>query len=241
MSKVPFAVKRLIPAGANDPSIKSSRRVGILHVDAGNAETLYGWFSGPSGGVESHGFITKAGVLEQYRDTDREADANFLANPFATSWETQGFGEGKWTDEQLSMIKRVIRWSAREDGIPMRVCQRWDDPKGGWGYHTMFPQWSNVRGKTCPGRERITQFNNILVPWIRNGGQPDARPTPNITAALTADTLPARKLALRRVIRHGDDDAANVAARWLEVLNRLEDARDLSRDLRMNLKDFEIK
>lgn len=239
MSVAPFAVKKLIPAGPNDPPINP--RIGILHVDAGNAESLYDWFNGPSGGIESHGFITLDGSLEQYRSTGREADANYLANPFATSWETQGFGEGKWTDEQLAMIKRVMRWEHKADGIPLRVAQSWDDRKGGWGYHTMFPQWTNVAGKTCPGRQRIIQFNRILVPWLKAGGQEERRPTPNITAALTAKDPAERKRALRKIIRHGDDDAANVAARWLSVLNRLEDARDLSRELRMNLKDFEIK
>ena len=239
MPIAPFAVRKLIPPGSSDPRIKA--RIGILHVDAGNAETLYGWFNGPSGGIESHGFIKKTGTLEQYRDTDWEADANYLANPFATSWETQGFGEGEWTDEQLAMIKRVMRWEAKADGIPLRVCQRWDDPKGGWGFHTMFPQWSNVSGKTCPGKDRIVQFNRVLVPWLRAGGQALEKPTPNITAALTTKDPHERTVALRRVVRHGDDKAANVAARWLEVLERLDDARALSRELRMDLKDFEIK
>ena len=94
MAVCPFAVKRLIAPGSSDPRIEP--RVAILHVDAGNASSLYDYFKNRSGGIESHFHIRKDGVIEQYRDTAFQADANLHANDFAVSIETQGFGEGEW-------------------------------------------------------------------------------------------------------------------------------------------------
>lgn len=168
MALIPFAIKRLIPPGSNDPGIVA--RIGILHVDAGNAESLYTYFRDRSGGVESHGHIRKDGSLEQYRDTEFQADANHLANDFALSFETQGYGTGKWTDAQLETIKRVMLWARQEHGIPLRQVDSWNDRFGGWGYHTLFGApgpWTPV-AKSCPGAERKKQFHEILVPWMKS-------------------------------------------------------------------------
>lgn len=164
----PFAVDRNIPPGSNDPAIKP--RVAILHVDAGNASSLYDLFNGRSGGIESHFFIKKNGVIEQYRSIYFEADANYLANPFAVSIETQGYGEGEWTPEQIASIKRLLLWLRDEADIPLRKCPEWDS--SGVGYHIQFGtpgKWTNVR-KSCPGPDRIKQFNNTLVPWFGTAG-----------------------------------------------------------------------
>ena len=157
----PFATVRNIPPGANDPEIKP--RVAILHVDAANAESLFGWFSGPSGGVESHFFVKKTGKIEQYRSIYFEADANLGANPFGVSIETQGFAAGKWTPMQTASIERLLTWLETETDIPLRMATSW---KGsGVGYHSQFPQWSPVV-KSCPGPDRIKQFHSWLIPWM---------------------------------------------------------------------------
>jgi hypothetical protein len=242
MSIIQFASKRLIPPGASDPRITA--RMGILHVDAGNAESLYDYFRTRSGGIESHGFIKKSGVLEQYRDTAYQADANLDANDFALSFETQGFGVGEWTEEQLAMIKRVMLWCKAKHGIPLRKVTSWNDPKGGWGYHTLFgapSHWTPV-AKTCPGPDRIAQFNRILVPWMESGGSMGSPgPTPNITDALQAKTRDDRKAALRKVIAHGSDDAANAAAAWLDAIRAIEDAEVIAHDARLDLKDNQVR
>jgi hypothetical protein len=168
MALIPFAEHKLIPPGSNDPRIKA--RIGILHVDAGNVPDLYEFFRDRSGGIESHGHIRKDGHCYQYRDTDWQADANNLANDFALSFETQGFGEGEWTPEQIATIKRVMRWAKKAHGIPLRVVTRWDDPLGGWGYHTLWgapSPWTPV-AKSCPGPDRIKQFHDVLVPWMND-------------------------------------------------------------------------
>lgn len=240
-SGIPFADQLLIPAGSNDPAIRG--RIGILHVDAGNAESLYKWFNGPSGGIESHGFIKKTGVLEQYRSLDYEADANYLANPFAWSFETQGFGPGEWTEEQLDTIKRLMRWLHDTRGVPLRKVGGWNDMRGGWGYHTQFHEWSNVPGKSCPGPDRIRQFNEVLVPWMNAGGkiEPDVAPTPNITEALEAETRDDRRKALKRVVKHGSDDAQQAALAWLAALDAIERAESRAKSARKDIKQEEIR
>lgn len=47
---------------------------------------------------------------------------------------------------------------------------------GGVGYHTMYAGWSNVAGKTCPGPDRIAQFNNVLIPWMADPEEDDMTP-----------------------------------------------------------------
>src|SRR5688500_12322266 len=103
----PLATKRLITPGVNDPAIKVIGA--ILHVDAGDSKSLYGYFKDKSGGIESHFHVPKAGPIEQYRDTGIEADANLKANSFVkngarlgyVSIETQGLAAGEWNAHQL--------------------------------------------------------------------------------------------------------------------------------------------
>src|SRR5690606_6468596 len=117
MARAPFAYWRPIPS-KTDPVIEP---IGvILHVDGGNARSLYHWFNGPSGGIESHFHVDRDGHVEQYRDTGQEADANYLGNSFFRngkrvgfiSVETQGYAHGEWTDAQLESIKRILTWVA---------------------------------------------------------------------------------------------------------------------------------
>lgn len=177
MALCPFADHKLIEPGPNDPTIEA---VGaILHVDDGNASTLYPWFSGPSGGIESHFFIKKKkGRIEQYRDTRYEADANLNGNSFYrggrrvgfVSIETQGYEDGEWTPEQLDSIKDLLAWLSEVENFPLRDNRAWDDP--GVAYHVKYGApgaYTNV-SKTCPGPKRIRQYENVLIPWMESGG-----------------------------------------------------------------------
>lgn len=180
-----FAVRKLIPAGSSDPRLDVIVGV-ILHVDAGNAATLYPYFNGPSGGIESHGFIKLDGTFEQYRDYSYEADANYRANSWVKdgkrygfiSIETQGFGAGTWNAAQLATIKRVILEAADLYGFPIRKCPGPFSP--GIGYHTMWgapSDWTPV-AKSCPGPNRIKQFNSVLVPWFSVASRPPNKMDP---------------------------------------------------------------
>ena len=170
MAICPFATKKLIPAGANDPEI--TPRAVILHVDAGNAESLFEFFKDRSGGVESHFHVKKTGEIEQYRDTAFQADANLDANDFAISIETQGFANETWNAFQLASIRRLLVWCRDTHDILLRKIQEWNG--SGVGYHTLFgapSHWTPV-AKTCPGPLRIKQFEDNIVPWLNQMSTP---------------------------------------------------------------------
>lgn len=186
----PFAVRRLIAAGASDPEIIP---LGIiLHVDAGNSLSLFNYFNGPSGGIESHAHVQLLGRTEWYRDTGREADANFKANSFIgadgkrygfISIETQGYGDGEWTPAQIAAIKDIILWAHKVHGIPLRVCP--GPFSGGVGFHTMWgapAEWTPV-SKSCPGPKRIKQFYDVIVPWMAEVAAAEAGPSKAEVAA----------------------------------------------------------
>ena len=148
----------------------------ILHTRAGTGPSLFDYFNGPSGGVESHMYLTFDGKWEQYRDTEREADANLHGNSFVIdgkrygfiSVETEGGAGDDWTPTQLAELKAFIAWASKEHGFPLRVCPAWN--KAGVGYHTMWGApgpWTPV-AKDCPGKKRIAQFNTVIVPWMKN-------------------------------------------------------------------------
>jgi hypothetical protein len=198
MAIYPGARARLIRPGTNDPKIIP---IGvILHVDAGNSGSLYDYFSTKSGGIESHFFIRKDGGVEQYRDTSYEADANYHGNSFVRngktygfiSVETQGLATGEWTDAQITEIKKLLLWAHEVHGIPLVKCPAWNE--AGVGYHVMWGApgpWTPV-AKDCPGRDRVRQFNNVLVPWFKNTVLPvDVIPPEEDDMAFTADQIRA--------------------------------------------------
>lgn len=182
MALYPAATKKLIPPGANDPKIEVIGA--ILHVAAGTSTSLYPYFNGPSGGIESHFYVQEHGTTEQYRDTAYEADANYHGNSFMkdgvlcgyASIETWGLEPDSWNPEQLDEIKRLLSWLSKTHNFPLRKCASPTSP--GVGYHVMWGApgpWTPV-AKSCPGPKRVAQYNNILVPWMAQGGQEDDMP-----------------------------------------------------------------
>ncbi len=182
MSWYAKAVKKNIPPGSTDPDIKP---IGvILHVAESNSSSLFDYFNGPSGGIESHFYIRTDGSVEQYRDTAFEADANYHGNRFIKdgvavgyiSVETQGLELGEWSPAQLAAIKDLLLWANKEHGIPLKRCASATDP--GIGYHTMFgaPGPWTPASKSCPGPQRKMQFANVLVPWMATALSPATPP-----------------------------------------------------------------
>lgn len=176
MALYPKARYRPVVGLSNDPPIIP---IGvILHVRAGTGPSLYPYFNGPSGGIESHMYLTFDGHWEQYRDTTREADAQGDGNSFIIngkrygfiSVETEGGPNGTWTPTQLREIDEFIRWAAKTHGFPLRKAPAWN--RSGVGYHSLFDQW-NKNAHTCPGPERIKQFNTIVLP-LENDDMPNA-------------------------------------------------------------------
>jgi peptidoglycan hydrolase-like protein with peptidoglycan-binding domain len=188
MARYPKAAWRPVIGLAKDPAITP---IGvILHVDGGNSSSLYRYFNGLSGGIESHLFLTDAPKWEQYRDTTREADANYRGNSWVgsdgkrygfISVETRGLANGEWSPAMLDEIKAFLLWAHQTHGIPLRVAPGYHS--AGVGYHVMFGAgaglnaWSNAAGKVCPGPNRIRQFREILVPWMAEVTAAESRPT----------------------------------------------------------------
>ena len=170
----PAAIKKPIPPGANDPVIVPA--LAILHVAVSLLRSLFAWFNGPSGGIESHFYIRKDGTVEQYRSVLREADANYGANSYtvngttygAVSIETAGLALGWWNKTQKAAILALLSWLHEEHGILLRpVAGPFPTlAEGGVSYHSRYPQWSPVK-KSCPGPNRTTQYTRWLLPWMR--------------------------------------------------------------------------
>lgn len=174
MAWYPGAIRKNIPPGSTDPVIIP---IGIIyHVRAGTGPSLFNYFNGPSGGIESHWYIRFDGTVEQYRDSAREADANRMANSFVIngkrygfhSVETEGREHGEWTAAQIASLKSLTLWDSKIHGWPLRVAPAWN--KAGVGYHVMFGApgpWTPV-AKSCPGPDRVRQFRNVFVPWLNS-------------------------------------------------------------------------
>lgn len=156
--RCPFATWQ--PAGTT-PGGPIVPRVVIFHVTAGLGDAQ------PHSGLEWHFEVSLSGALQQQVDTERRADANYRANPFAISIETEGRGDGAWTDAQLDMLVRLSEWClAEHPQVKRQVCDRWDG--SGFGYHVMWGApgaWTPV-AKSCPGPRRIEQFRRVLMPRI---------------------------------------------------------------------------
>lgn len=185
MALYPGALLRLIPPGANDPRI--TPRAVILHVAVSEGDSLHDYFANRSGGIESHFYVLHDGTVEQYRDTGWQADAQLYTE--AVSIETQGMGAGTWTPAALASLKRLILWLHDVHDIPLVPI---DEPRGaGVSYHSRFREWSPVT-KSCPGPDRIRQYNDVLVPWMAGQNEEDDMPTAEeIAKAVVKELLDA--------------------------------------------------
>jgi hypothetical protein len=199
------ALVRLIPHGSEDPPIVPCGLV--YHVRDALGPTLFDEFS-DGRGIESHFYIRFNGEIEQYRDTGTQADAQLDGNGFIRggrfvgflSVETEGRGAGLWTESQLATLKKLSRWVHEQFDVPLRVCPEWNSP--GYGYHTLFgsPSHWTPEVKTCPGPDRIKQFNEIIVPWLAAGApeeEPDMQLTDKIPGTHDKTVGDALRAALR--------------------------------------------
>lgn len=172
MAVCPFASWRPLPENTSAPTLEP--RVAILHSAAVPVTSLYNAFNRAGNNLESHFFVKKNGVIEQYMDTERQADANYKANRFAVSIETEDNGNPNadpWTPAQLDSIFNLLGWLHSTHKIPMRRCNKWDG--SGVGYHTMWgspSQWTPV-AKSCPGKIRIWQFEQKIIPTLASIGK----------------------------------------------------------------------
>ena len=135
----------------------------IYHSGVTKSDSLWGYFQRDDVVVESHLYVDHLGSIEQYIDLDRQADANYKANIRAISVETWDNGDPDhvpWNDAQMRALVDITVQVHRLKHVPILLAPAWDKP--GMGGHTRFPEWSNVRGKTCPGLARRSQVAVIL-------------------------------------------------------------------------------
>jgi len=184
----PRVVYRPIPESTTQPIIKP--RSAILHTNAGktSARSLWAYYTNPLVSGESHLQVSFDGV-EQYLPFTRRADCNYSANRWrdgstmwgAISFETQDLGAATvdttpWSLQQLESMIATLTCLAVVYGIQCTQPATWN--ASGIGHHTLFPfqgigrpAWTNVRGKTCPGRARIAQMDYIRRRVADNLGQ----------------------------------------------------------------------
>lgn len=196
MALYPKAIKKLIPPGDSDPHIEPCGVV--YHVAVSTSDSLHDYFDGPSGGIESHFYVRFDGTVEQYRDTNWEADAQVAGNSFIRngvlrgfiSVETEGMGEGQWTPAQMIALRDLGQWAAKVHKFKKQKCT--SPFSDGFGYHALFAAW-NPNGHSCPGPQRIIQFNHELLKILL--APPVKKPDPAVVARRKAK---ARLVKLRK-------------------------------------------
>lgn len=167
---------RLLPEANTQPTMRATQV--ILHVAVSEADSLYGYWTTPGVGLESHFYVAYSGAVEQYVDTSHSADANLTANrrpdgTGAISVETAGLGPGSWTPEQLDALLGICRWARDVHGVPLQTCPGPDAPGIGW--HVMWgaPGPWTPRSKVCPGPARVEQFKQIIMPRLAGAEEVD--------------------------------------------------------------------
>jgi len=176
---------RPLPDSGREPAI--TMRTVIHHSIVGSAEGAYQYFAG-STAIESHFIVKKNGYFWQCMSLGEQADANFRANAFAGSIETEDNGHpdtDPWTSAQIdTLVWLSLEMRRLRPRIARRKCRTWDD--AGLGYHTLFPQWTNVPGKTCPGAIRKRQWANSVLPRFLTGSVEEDDMTPEQARQLEA-------------------------------------------------------
>lgn len=162
MTRIAGAEWHPLKENATEPHITATQL--IFHSAVSKADSLWAYFQRDNIVLESHLYVDHLGHIEQYIDLDRQADANYKANVRAISVETWDNGDPNhvpWNDAQMKALVNIAVQVHRLKHVPIVQAPAWDKP--GMGGHTDYPNdWTNVRGKTCPGLARRPQVAVIL-------------------------------------------------------------------------------
>jgi hypothetical protein len=159
---LPWALQMILPQNQSQPLITPVGAVTHTAVDSPAANSLYWWFRNPSAkGAESHLWLRKDGVFEQYMHFDRRADAQFDGNKDRISIETEDDGDPltPWTQAQQESLLRLMEFLEDEWSIPVTIPLNY--LAKGWGWHSQFWNWAKD-GHTCPGPVRIEQHKELV-------------------------------------------------------------------------------
>jgi hypothetical protein len=207
---------RPLPDSGREPAI--AMQTVIHHSIVGSAEGAFQFFAG-STAIESTFIVKKSGYFWQCMSLGEQADANFRANAFAGSIETEDNGDpdrDPWTPAQIdTLVWLSLEMRRLRPLIARRKCRAWDDP--GLGYHTLFPrQWTNVPGKLL-ALDTPVPTPDGLVPLrdIRVGGTVfDEHGQPcRVTAVY--DDVPQR--AYRMTFNDGTEVLAGGEHQWVTL------------------------
>jgi hypothetical protein len=177
------AMWRPIPENETQPKI--TPRSVILHSNAGlNPAKWYNlitYWSNSTVTGEAHFDVDNDGYIGQAMSVFRRADCNYSANRWysghdgiyygAISIETGDNGSATleltpWNLPQIDSIVSISTALQCQFGTGCNEVVQWDGK--GIDYHTKFPYqgigipaWTNVKGKTCPGKARKLQMQGI--------------------------------------------------------------------------------
>lgn len=155
-----------------------------LHVAAVETKTLYGGFN-REGAPDSHVYVRYDGSIEQYVEDHYWAFADLEGNDASFSVESQGLGDGSWSDAQVESIAQIYAWQVATRGVPLRMAtdSKVGESSHGLAWHRLgvdgnFPalpsplagreergggmHWSKSFGKVCPGEKRILQIPAVF-------------------------------------------------------------------------------
>lgn len=138
------------------------------------------------------------GVVWQWQDLDRQADANLDGAHRVISIETADNAPRAaadilpWTPKQVASLVDLIVWLCETFDVPPALVPDSRPGRRGLAFHrqgidpwrvTGGERWSSARGKECPGPVRIQQLTVEVIPAVRAkvlrpavAGQPDAVP-----------------------------------------------------------------
>lgn len=162
---VPWAVKKEVHFSAQMPDLVHGQSSTLaMHTNGGHTErdmtkfaSLFHWFDRPGNNICSHFQTMFDGTLEQYLPLNKQAYAQFAANPFAWSNEHEDDGDNTkpLSAAQLATDNRLIDYL----GVPRVIAP---EIGGGVGWHNLYPSW-NQSGHDCVGAVREAQYRNLLA------------------------------------------------------------------------------
>jgi hypothetical protein len=155
----PFATQ--LPVGNHGGAMTGHLGL-VLHVQQGTG-SLAGYFNNPASQVSAHFWVSQAGALEQYVDTDLQAWAEEAGNVDYLSVETEGFDTAPLTSAQISMLGVLLAWCASTYKFPLTGPVA--HGQSGFTPHcnpdgTPDPAWGN---HPCPGTIRLGQMGQIIT------------------------------------------------------------------------------
>lgn len=209
MARYPGAIWRPLPENGTQPRITVTQV--IAHTAVGEPSP-FNYFGRDSVHEESTLWVGRDRV-EQFMESDRHADANYLSNRRAISVESADNGHpdrDPWNAYQVEQFAQILAWANRVHGVPIRACRSFDDP--GFGYHRQFAEW-NPNRHSCPGDARIRQIPQIIArakQIAAGGGHPHIEEddvTPDDIEKV-ADRVVAKLLSAHLALGPGNQAAA---------------------------------